>query len=189
MHSLLAIAYDPVAYYRPWRNSVVGLSQERRALLNAHLIDRFELPPLPADAKAHCGSTLTRRILENWALLPATAYLMACAKHRAQLMVRSDLMKLPAPVHAVLRERHLAATGTSVDAGREDSLLAWGGGYLCLLGAHMQPWIAKRMPLLFFGTSPAEQLRVREQSFDFSCFWSALNHAAYYSRVGSTICH
>lgn len=185
----LRILYDPVGYYRPWRQRGDALPAVQRSLLNRHLIDHHQLAPPPPGWASGAHSVLVQRLLQSWADLPAVAYLMACAQFRRGVLARPDLMSLPPAVHAMLRLRHSDATATgALDAHCDAALLAWGGAVLQQLAPRLPAWLGTRMALLFHGLPAPAGALLPDACFDFPCFRSALIHAAYDTQLRHRVC-
>ncbi|MGE6332994.1 hypothetical protein [Stenotrophomonas sp. NPDC077659] len=175
---LLRVLYDPVQYYRPWRQASAALQPAQRTALNGWLAQRHALPayaPPPAEQRA-----CIQRLVAGWARLPDAAYLMACARHRHRLMGSRAFVRLPRPVHAFLRLPFAPCGPSPVDVEDEYSLRAWGAA--CLLHGlhdHVPSWVLARARLCFTGlVVPPHAGAGPGDAFDMTCFWSAWNHAA-----------
>ncbi len=121
---------------------------------------------------------LVTRVLAGWSRLPATAWLMACAKQRNSVLGSRLLLRQPPVVHAFLLLGFAPAPGGPVLGPAE--LLAWGGDYLQAgLRDHVPAWLTDRVALWFSGLPrPTGGPCATQTAFDMTCFWSAWNHAA-----------
>lgn len=186
--SMLALLYDPASYYRPWYRSMQVVTACQRSALNGYLISQFGLPGYSAVSASQQAAV--DRLVRSWHLLPAAAYLVACAKHRQRVMADRSYVLQSRAVHAFLRlgfEQCAASTLTRVGT---DELLAWGGQYLRFgLAACLPGWMSARMPLLF--ADSMEQVRSSQDhtdDFDPNCFWSALAYAANDPEFSASLC-
>jgi len=175
----LRILHDPVAYYRPWAQKVDDLPARQRGALNRWLVRRYALSPSGTIAEGQ--ERLPMRLMADWRRLPATAWLMACAKQRSRLMGSRLLFSQPPRVHAFLRLRFdEAQTSPYAPPLTAETLLAWGGDYLHAgLHGRIPAWLGERVSLCFAGLpQPVHRPRQEPDAFDMTCFWSAWNHAA-----------
>ncbi len=175
----LRVAHDPASYYRPWAQRIDALPARQRSALNRWLVSRYALPPSSSIARGQ--QPLSMRLISGWRRLPATAWLMACAKQRSRLMGSRLLFSQPPLVHAFLRlrfdETELPPCSSPLVA---DTLLAWGAEHLRTgLRGHIPDWLGDRMNLCFAGLPrPLHPAPSGPDKFDMTCFWSAWNHAA-----------
>lgn len=172
---LLRLLYDPLAYYRPWAKVAMEFQPAQRSALNAWLCQKYQLPAYSAVADAH--ASLTTRLVQGWGRLPITVYLMACAKHRPQLLASRQLLHQSVRVQNFLRLPFAASLQPLTGAVEQDRMQAWGWQYLHAgLRDQMPAWLLTRMSLYSVGL-PTEVCAETEE-FDFACFWSAWNYAA-----------
>lgn len=173
----LRVMHDPLSYYRPWLQRAESLRARQRSALNGWLVRTHALrdpTPLTGDQAA-----VADRLLAHWPRLPATAWLMACAKQRRVLMGSRVLLGQPPVVHAFLRLGFAEASQPLRVPLQPDDLLAWGGDHLQRgLRDRIPDWLADRLRLCFSGLPPPPSHGVDANEFDMTCFWSAWNHAA-----------
>lgn len=174
---LLRVLHDPLGYYRPWAEHGKNLAAVQRSALNAWLGQRHRLPAYVAPPAAQ--QRLVERLLRGWSRLPATAYLLGCAKHRRRVLGSRHLLSLAPQAHAFMRlpfAESLQPLGPVLD---NDALQAWGAAYLLHgLRAHLPDWLSARVRLWFAGlTVPALEASDKD-NFDMACFWSAWGYAA-----------
>ncbi|WP_349985366.1 hypothetical protein ABRP17_007965 [Stenotrophomonas sp. WHRI 8082] len=174
----LQILHDPVSYFRPWVTRQGTLNPVQRSAANAWICQTRQLPGAPPDADA--TSALASRLIRGWQRLPATAWLLACARHRRHVLGARWLPSQPPPLHAFLRLGFADAATPWPQPPTPEQLLAWGGRQL-QEGLHdpLPAWLHARMALWFAGL-PALPAAVTAHPapFDMTCFLSAWTHAA-----------
>lgn len=177
IHDLLAIAYAPAAYYRPWRATYTGLQPAQQRALNAQLLRQQALPePDELVVPAHA---LLRRTLRLWHQVPHVAMLMAVARLRRWVLADRASLTLPASVHAFMRMGHAEQGGNCPlpEGSCADPLVltAWGAG--CLQHAIELPaWLNARFALHFAGLPSNVAKPVPNSGIDTELLWSALRH-------------
>lgn len=177
MHDRLRILHDPISYYRPWLALELPGVAAQRSALNRWICQTHGLPS--ASSRTVPGP-LADRVIRGWRRVPATAWLLACARHRRHVLGSRWLPTQPPALHAFLRLGWPETSACWSAPPAPEMLLAWGGQQLQLgLGGHLPDWLHARLGLWFAGLPvvPAATLDA-PPTFDMTCFLSAWNHAA-----------
>lgn len=185
-HDMVRVLHDPVGYYRPWEGRLDGLMPTQRGALNRWLAHTYALPGYAPPGAAQ--EAATARLVAGWPRIPATAWLMACAKQRNSVLGSRLVLQQPPVVQTFLMLGFTPApAGPVLDA---EALLAWGGDHLQAgLRDHLPAWLVARIGLWFSGLPrSAEAPSAARTPFDLTCFWSAWNHAADLSGPIAGLC-
>lgn len=189
MDSITKVLYDPVGYYRPWRKAAKRLTPSQRSAFNHYLLGYHALPDYSEPAAAQ--KLLVHRMVNHWDVLPLAAYLLACAKWRSQLVSSRAYLREPPVVRAFLRLGFHEEPPLDPAANLADGLLAYGGHYVTQgLRAMLPAWLSARLALVFM---PDHDARLTTdvafgESFDTTCFWSALTYASSHSELSVSLC-
>lgn len=178
MHDRLRILHDPLAYYRPWSAAEPLLAGPQRSAVNRWIGQAHALPPAPADPGV--ANPLADRLIRTWWRIPATAWLLACARHRRHVLGARWLPAQPPVLHAFLRLGFPESPVQWAQPPAPDMLLAWGGQQLHHgLRGQLPDWLHARLALWFVGLpDPPASAATSTVAFDMTCFLSAWNHAA-----------
>lgn len=170
---LLRVACDPVAYHHRWQHHHAGLAGDRRSAVNAALAAQHGL--FAPEASPDAGPQ-ARRLIEGWQHLHVAAQLLGLAKQPRAASAHPGFLRLPDAMRQFMQLGFAPAQRASTRPMGRDALQAWGAGYLIEGLAPCLPyWLAQRLCLPF--ATLTEGTGVDPESFDHSCFWSALSHA------------
>ncbi|PAM64677.1 hypothetical protein CEK00_09595 [Stenotrophomonas maltophilia] len=170
---LWRIACDPVAYHHRWQHQHAGLTGDRRSAVNAALAAQHGL--FAAEAEGDAGLHAWR-LIEGWKHLQVAAQLLALAKQPRAASAHPGFLRLPDAMRQFMQLGFAPAPRPSLRPMGRDALQAWGAGYIIEgLAPRLPYWLAQRLCLPF--VSLAEGTGGDPESFDHSCFWSALSHA------------
>ena len=190
MDSLTKILYDPVGYYRPWRNAAKRQTPSQRSAFNHYLLRYHALPRYSEPVAAQ--RLLIHRIVSHWDVLPLATYLVASAKWRSTLVAGRGYLREPPAVRAFLQLGFREAAmpfGPDIDVAGD--LLTCGGHYVTQGLQPMLPdWLSARLALLFMphhGERRPNDLTFGE-SFDITCIWSALTYASSHRELSGSLC-
>jgi type III secretion system OrgA/MxiK family protein len=179
----LAILYDPLSYYRPWRSLVANAPDaSMRTGLNRYLVRHYRLPAYAPAPPAQ--ALLTTRLVDSWHDLSSVAYLLACAKLRRHIVTSREYLSLPRAAHAFMQMDFIdeAVAGLDQFGERFDdrTLLGWGAAYLRRLHLEAPTWLTARIGLVFAGIERPDRERDKHPSVicDMPCLWSAIHYAA-----------
>ena len=94
MTALEDILFNPCQWIHPKQLRIPEMfdSADCRKVLNQILIKHFQLSVTCQDA---VPGPFAAEVVDNWRLLPHTAYLLACRHYRAALVYQGDFEKLP----------------------------------------------------------------------------------------------
>lgn len=190
MDSVAKVLYDPVGYYRPWRKAAGRLTPSKRSALNHYLLGHYALPDYsePTGTQA----LLAHRIVNHWDVLPLAAYLVACAKWRSQFVSSRAYLRESPVVHAFLQMGFHEVP--AIPAPGVDAVEAWvahGGRYINQgLLAMLPDWLSARLSLIFMSSHQEHRpIDVAlDESFDATCFWSALTYASSHRELSDSLC-
>nr|AFH88786.1 putative type III secretion system protein OrgA [Candidatus Sodalis melophagi] len=144
-----SIMYDPLTWIHPARFALPtrldGIAQ--RSILNGMLISLYglslERPALPAHS-------LPRQFVEAWHLLPQTALLMACQRHRASLARGGCGAGLPDWLRQFAALPLVASRSSPTESLPSPArLLAWGRYELLAFADGLPRGLRQRLGLLF----------------------------------------
>jgi type III secretion system OrgA/MxiK family protein len=190
MDSLAKILYDPVGYYRPWRKAAKRLTPPQRSAFNHYLLGHHALPAYSESAAAQ--KVLVQRAVSHWDVLPLAAYLVACAKWRSHLVSSRAYLREPPVVRAFLQLGFREAN-TLFDPGADltQALLTYGGHHVLKgLQATLPGRLSERLALIFMPIH--EERRAIDfdvgETFDATCFWSALTYASSHRELSDSLC-
>lgn len=173
------IAADPVAYHHRWRDAAGALQGNRRSAVNAALVAAHGLqqPDTP------CAGSAVWRLMAGWACLPAVAELVAHAKQVRAATAHRDFLHAPPALRRFMQLGFGQADAASAYPMGRSQLRAWGAAYLAAgLAPALPSWLAQRMALQF--ETAGVVAGVTPNTFDHTCFWSALRHAQTLAPAG-----
>lgn len=170
---LWRVACDPVAYHHRWQYLRGGLSGNPRSAVNAALAAQHGL--IAGEGGSALGPQ-ARRLIQGWQHLPHAAELLALVKQPRAAMAHPGFLHLPDSMRRFLKLGFAPAVQARNRPMGREQLRAWGAGYLAHgLAPSLPYWLAQRLVLPF--ESIHEGTGTCPESFDHSCFWSALRHA------------
>lgn len=144
-----SVMYDPLAWIHPARFALHASLDDiaLRSILNGMLISLYglslERPALPA-------YSLPWQFVEAWHLLPQTALLMACQRHRAALARGGYGAGLPDWLRQFAALPLVASCSSPAESlPRPAQLLAWGKYELLAFADGLPRGLRQRLDLLF----------------------------------------
>lgn len=170
---LWQVAADPVGYHHRWRDGQASLVGNARSAINAALAADL---PLTAPISDEGLGLAGRRLVAGWSRLCLAAELLAVAKQPRCAQAHRGYLRMPTLHQRFMQLGFQPYPQPGCTPMGRAALRAWGAGYLAAgLVPTLPTWLGQRLVLPF--ATVTDVAGVSPETFDHSCFWSAMSHA------------